>query len=204
METNETTGTRDKKGTIYKSVLYTILALLLIEIIFGTLFTQQFGDLMSNMMYVIGDNFGWWINLLCVLIVILGLALIVFKYGDVVIGGKDAKPDFTTWQWFSISICGGIGCGLLFWAMGEPIYHYISPPVASGITAETRDAAVFAVSQAMFDWSFVQYFIYAIPAVAFALIAFNYKKPLSFEPLIETATGRRRRWLTTLMHILCG
>ena len=82
------------------------------------------------------------------------------RYGDVVIGGKDAKPDFTTWQWFSMSICGGIGCGLLFWAMGEPIYHYMDPPVAAGIEAETREAAIFAVSQAMFDWSFVQYFIY--------------------------------------------
>ncbi len=196
--------TRDKKGTIYKEVLYVILGLLVLEIIFGVFFNDQFGVIMEKMIYVVGDNFGWWINILSVLIVILGLALIVFRYGDVVIGGKDAKPDFTNWQWFSISICGGIGCGLLFWAMGEPIYHYISPPVASGIAAESRDAAVFAVSQAMFDWSFVQYFIYAIPAVAFALIAFNYKKPLSFEPLIETAFNKKVRWLTTLMHILCG
>jgi len=198
MEINE------QKGKIYKQVLFVIIGLLLLEIIFGVFFTGQFGALMQNSMYVIGDNFGWWINLLCVIIVVLGIALIVFKFGDVVIGGKDAKPDFTTWQWFSISICGGIGCGLLFWAMGEPIYHFVAPPIAAGVAARSREAAIFAVSQAMFDWSFVQYFIYALPAVAFALLTFNYQKSLSFDPLVKETFGKRIPWLTTVLHILCG
>lgn len=193
-----------QKGKIYKPVLITLGVLLLIEMIFGVFFTDQFGRLMINMIYLVGDNFGWWINLLAVVCIVIGLALVIFKYGDVVIGGKDAKPDFSTWQWFSISICGGIGCGLLFWAMGEPIYHYISPPVAANITPESRDAAIFAVSQAMFDWSFVQYFIYALPAVAFALLAFNFKKTLSFSSLLDVTFRRKRPWMTTLLHILCA
>ena len=114
---------KEKKGKLYKPVLFTVGALLLVEIIFGVFFTEDFGNLMVNMMYIVGDNFGWWINLLCVVGIFIGIAIVVARYGDVVIGGKDAKPDFTTWQWFSMSICGGIGCGLLFWAMGEPIYR---------------------------------------------------------------------------------
>ena len=194
----------EKKGKIYKPVLFTVGALLLIEIIFGVFFTEEFGNLMVNMMYIVGDNFGWWINLLCVIGIFIGIAIVVARYGDVVIGGKDAKPDFTTWQWFSMSICGGIGCGLLFWAMGEPIYHYMDPPIAAGIEAETRDAAIFAVSQAMFDWSFVQYFIYTLPALAFALLAFNYRKSLSFQSLVDVTFKRKMTWLTTLLHICCA
>lgn len=194
----------NQKGKVYKEVLLVLAALLVAEIIIGSLFTEQFGAVMSNMIYFVGDQFGWWINLLAVVIIVLGLALIIFRYGDVVIGGKDAKPEFSTWQWFSISICGGIGCGLLFWAMGEPIYHYMAPPVAAGIEPQTREAAIFAVSQAMFDWSFVQYFIYAIPATAFALLTFNYKKALSFSPLLELTFRKNKRWMTTLLHILCG
>ena len=194
----------EKKGKIYKPVLFTVGALLLIEIIFGVFFTEEFGSLMVNMMYIVGDNFGWWINLLCVSGIFIGIAIVVARYGDVVIGGKDAKPDFTTWQWFSMSICGGIGCGLLFWAMGEPIYHYMDPPIAAGIEAETRDAAIFAVSQAMFDWSFVQYFIYTLPALAFALLAFNYRKSLSFQSLVDVTFKRKMTWLTTLLHICCA
>lgn len=195
---------KEKKGKIYKPVLFTVGALLLVEIIFGVFFTEDFGNLMVNMMYIVGDNFGWWINLLCVVGIFIGIAIVVARYGDVVIGGKDAKPDFTTWQWFSMSICGGIGCGLLFWAMGEPIYHYMDPPIAAGIEAETREAAIFAVSQAMFDWSFVQYFIYTLPALAFALLAFNYRKSLSFQSLVDVTFKRKMNWLTTLLHICCA
>lgn len=195
---------KTKKGKIYWEVLIVIGALLLIEIVLGIFFTDQFGAVMSNMLYWVGDNFGWWINLLSVVIILLGIALIVFKFGDVRIGGKDAKPDFTYWQWFSMSICGGIGCGLLYWAMGEPMYHLMTPPAAIQAAAGSREAAIFAVSQAMFDWSFVQYFIYSIPACAFALLCFNYQKSLSMGPMVEQTTGKRARWINTGLHILCG
>lgn len=192
------------KGSIHKEVIAVVGLLLLVEIILGAFFTDGFGAVMSKMTYVVGDNFGWWINLCAMFAVIFGLGIILFRYGDIRIGGDDAKPDYTNWQWISISICGGIGCGLLFWAMGEPMYHFMNTPIASGITPETRDAAVFAVGQTMFDWSFVQYFIYAIPAVVFTLLSYNSKKPLSFRSLVEEVTGKDRIWLTTLLHILCG
>ena len=192
------------KGKIYTEVLVVIGLLLAAEIILGVFFTKQFGAVMSTSTYYIGDHFGWWINSLSVLTVILGLVLIVFKWGDVKIGGIDAKPDFTTWQWWSISICGGIGCGLLYWAMGEPMFHFMKPPVAIHAAAGSRDAAIFAVSQAMFHWSFVQYFIYSLPATAFALLCFNYQKSLSMGPMVKETAGKEHRHITTLLHILCG
>lgn len=192
------------KGSIHKEVLGVVGTLLMIEIILGVFLTDTFGDAMSKMTYWVGDKFGWWIDLCAVLAVILGFCFIIFRYGDIRIGGEDAKPEYSTWQWFSVSICGGIGCGLLFWAMGEPIYHYMQPPVAAGIQPQSREAAIFAVGQTMFDWSFVQYFIYAIPAVVFALLAYNCKRPLSFRALVTEMTGKDRIWLTTLLHIFCG
>lgn len=192
------------KGKIYKEVLAVIGLLLTAEIILGVFFTKQFGLAMSTMLYWVGDNFGWWINLLSIVIVILGMVLILFKWGDVKIGGTDAKPDFTTWQWYSISICGGIGCGLLYWAMGEPMYHFMQPPLAIHAVPGSREAAIFAVSQAMFHWSFVQYFIYSLPATAFALLCFNYQKSLSMGPMLMETTGKYSRWGTTVLQILCG
>lgn len=192
------------KGKIYKEVLAVIGLLLTAEIILGVFFTKQFGLAMSTMLYWVGDNFGWWINLLSIVIVILGMILILFKWGDVKIGGTDAKPDFTTWQWYSISICGGIGCGLLYWAMGEPMYHFMQPPLAIHAVPGSREAAIFAVSQAMFHWSFVQYFIYSLPATAFALLCFNYQKSLSMGPMLMETTGKYSRWGTTVLQILCG
>ncbi|MDO4287216.1 MAG: BCCT family transporter [Eubacteriales bacterium] len=192
------------KVKLYKPVLIVIVAALLIEIIVGIFFTEQFGAAMSNMLYWVGDHFGWWINLLAVFCVIAGIVIVIFRWGDVKIGGKDAKPDFSYWQWFSMSICSGIGCGLMFWAMGEPMYHFMTPPAAIQAAAGSREAAIFAVSQAMFDWSFVQYFIYSLPALAFALLCFNYQKSLSMGPMLDLTAGEKTKKLTTFMHIICG
>lgn len=71
---------------------FVITAALLAEIVCGIFFTNQFGAAMSNMLYWVGDNFGWWINLLTVFCVIVGIVIVIFRWGDVKIGGKDAKP----------------------------------------------------------------------------------------------------------------
>ena len=120
------------------------------------------------------------------------------RYGDVVIGGPDAKPEFSMFNWCAMSICSGIGTGLLFWAMGEPIFHYMTTPTAIA-EAGTRRAAVFAVSQAMWDWSFVQYCMYAICGAAFAIICYNRGKSLSFNSIVECATGKKNKSLNTLV-----
>lgn len=194
---------RENKKTysLYKAAFIPAVIILTVEIIFGVFFTEQFGAILNNIIYWVGDYFGWWINILSVLSVIFAICIVVFKYGDVRIGGADAKPEYTTWQWISISICGGIGCGLLFWAMGEPIFHFMTPSIAAGVEAGSREAAIFAVSQAMFDWSFVQYCQYTLCGVAFALLTYNSRKSLSFGSLVEQSFNRRIFWLTTGTHV---
>ena len=87
-------------------------------IIIGAIFPSQVGSVMNDLLYGMVDYFGWYINLLSLVLLILTLVFIIRKYGDIKIGGRDAKPKFTTFQWIAMTICGGIGTGLLFWAMG--------------------------------------------------------------------------------------
>ena len=118
----------------------------------GIIWTEQVGAFMTMLLYGMADFFGAYINLLSLTFVILGVAIVIMRYGDVVIGGPDAKPEFSMFNWCAMSICSGIGTGLLFWAMGEPIFHYMTTPTAIA-EAGSRTAAVFAVAQAMWDWS---------------------------------------------------
>lgn len=97
-------------------------------VISGAIWPKKIGGLMTSMLYGMADHFGWYLNLLSLLLLILAVCIVISRYGDVRIGGRDAKPEFTTFQWISMTICGGIGTGLLFWAMGEPIFHYAVPP----------------------------------------------------------------------------
>ncbi|EOH90931.1 BCCT family transporter [Enterococcus pallens] len=190
------------KYTLYKVAFFPAMAILLVEIIFGIFFQEQFGSLLNNAIYFVGDNFGWFINTLSVVSVFAALAIILFKFGDIKIGGPEAKPDFKFHNWCFMAICGGIGCGVLFWALGEPMFHFMTPPVSAGVEAGSREAAIFAVSQAMFDWTFVQYCLYSLCGVVFALISYNLKMNLSFGSLIECTFKRRIPWLNALVHII--
>lgn len=191
--------TEENKG-LDKWVFWPAIILLTIMILVGIFFHRQMGDMLNSMLYWMADTFGWYVNLISLLCLILSVVFIIYKYGDLKIGGRDAQPDFKIFHWCAMSICGGIGTGLLFWAIGEPIYHFAEPPVAAGVKAFSREAGIFAISQSMWDWSFVQYAMYSLCAVAFAIVTYNCKKSLSFGSLVEQVFGRPIPWLTTVIH----
>lgn len=171
-------------------------------ILAGVFWTDEVGSLLNKLLYGMADSFGWYLNLLTLVGCILSVVVVVFKYGDVKIGGEDAAPKFKTFNWCAMSICGGIGVGLLFWAMGEPMFYFMTPPVAAGVEAGTRGAAIFAISQAMWDYTIPQYCMYALCGVAFALMCNNRKKDLSFGSVIEGAFGYKSPVLETIVHAL--
>ncbi len=188
----------ESKKKINYAVFLPPVIVLLLFVAAGIIWKEQVGAFMTSLLYKMADYFGAYINLLSLVFVFLAAAFILTRYGDVIIGGKDAKPEYSMPTWCAMSICSGIGTGLLFWAMGEPIFHYMNTPTAIAQPG-TRRAAIFAVSQAMWDWSFIQYCMYAICGAAFAIICYNCKKSLSFNSIVECATGKKKPWLNKLV-----
>ncbi|WP_367566246.1 BCCT family transporter [Lacrimispora sp.] len=199
---NQKTG---KKTGVNKLAFWPAIIILTGFILAGALWPEEVGTVMTKLLYGMADYFGAYINLLSLTFIIFAVIFLIGRYGDVMIGGKDAKPEYNMSAWCAMSICSGIGTGLLFWAMGEPIFHYMQPPVAIG-EAGSRTAGIFAVAQAMWNWSVVQYCMYAICGAAFAIICYNQGKCLSFNSIVECATGKKIKWLNTLitaMVIFC-
>lgn len=110
--------------------------------------------------------------------------------GNVRIGGPDAKPLMTKWNWFAITLTTTVAIGILFWATAEPMYHYYAPPASSGIAAQTPNAAKFALSTLFLHWSFTPYAIYTVPALAFALAFYNLKTSYSLGGMLSTVFGK--------------
>ena len=193
---------KDNIGKINKVAVSACLLLrLLLFIGIGIVKTEVVGSFMTRALYIIADYFGAYINILSLIFLILAGIIIISRYGDIVIGGKDAKPDYSMLSWCAMSICSGIGTGLLFWAIGEPIYHYMQTPSAIA-EAQTRKAGIFAVAQAMWDWSFIQYAMYAVCGAAFAVICYNTGKSLSISSIVESATKKKIPWLNTVITAL--
>lgn len=177
-----------KKSVDYVPFLlgfFSVIVILIGAIIIPEKFTEFMIFLQKNLV----TQFGWCFIFTAFFIMVFTLAIICSPIGDIRIGGKDAKPDFTLFRWFAISLCSGIGIGILFWGIGEPIYHFISPPQNLGIEPRSHTAALFAISQSTVHWSIAQYCMYAICGVIFAIMAFNEKKSLSImnglAPIIE-------------------
>lgn len=188
------------QGTLKKGVFFSAAISLVIFIGLVAVFPQQAYEVLTGLLYEMGRDFNWAIELLIFVVFVGGLILACTKYGNLRIGGKDAKPNFSMWSWITMSICGAIGTGIIFWALGEPIYHYVTPPSAAGVESMSTDAATWAVSQTMFHWSFEQFAFYSVPAIVIGLILYNFKKPVSYDPIADIAIGRHTKVLGNVFH----
>ena len=122
------------------------------------------------------------------------------KYGNIRLGGNDAEPDFSTMAWFAMLFSAGMGIGLMFFSVAEPMWHLLYPPHAEAGTAEAvRDA----MGVTFLHWGLHAWAIYAIVALALAFFAFNRNLPLSFRSVFYPILGDRiNGWIGDVIDVL--
>lgn len=140
------------------------------------------------------EKFGWFYLLSATGFLIFAISLIFSKYGYIKLGKDDDQPEYSYLTWFAMLFSAGMGIGLVFWGVAEPMYHYYEPPVGEG---ETAAAARTALRYSFFHWGLHPWGIYAI--VALALAYFQFRKgsrgviSQSLRPLfgdkVDTKTG---------------
>ncbi len=173
-------------------------------VLLAVVFPEKFEAIIVRVQNAILTSFGWSYVFVSFLMILFALAVIVSPIGSIRIGGPEAKPAFGIRKWFAISLCSGIGIGIMFWGIGEPIYHFMQPPGNLNIEPGSHEASLFAISQSILHWSIAQYCIYALCAVAFALAAFNEKRPLSVMSALEPIVSHERAPMATnLVHASC-
>jgi len=122
------------------------------------------------------------------------------KYGDIRLGGKDAKPEFSTAAWFAMLFSAGMGIGLMFFAVAEPMWHLLYPPHAE---AESVQSVRDAMGVTFLHWGFHPWAIYSVVALSLAFFAFNRNLPLSFRSVFYPLLGDRiKGWMGDVIDIL--
>ena len=120
-------------------------------------------------------NFDWVFILASNLFVIICLYLAFSKLGNVRIGGVSSETEFSTFAWYSMLLSAGMGIGLMFWAVGEPLHHFVeSPPIFNSPNADHS-----AMATTFFHWGLHPWGIYALMALALSFFSYNKKLPLS-------------------------
>jgi choline/glycine/proline betaine transport protein len=197
----ESKKSRFKKRTeIHGPVFWPSVALILILII-GTIIA---GDAADEMFSAVQTSITDWASWLFVAGVNIFIAFSLYfafsKFGSIRLGGEDAKPEFSKLAWFAMLFSAGMGIGLMFFAVAEPMWHLLYPPHAeTGSTEAVRDA----MGVTFLHWGLHAWAVYAIVALALAFFAFNRKLPLSFRSVFYPLLGDRiNGWIGDVIDIL--
>ncbi|WP_299013034.1 BCCT family transporter [uncultured Photobacterium sp.] len=124
--------------------------------------------------------------------VIFCLALIFSPYGKIRIGGKDAEADYSRTSWLAMLFAAGMGIGLMFWSVAEPVAYYTGwYETPLNVEANTPEAIKVALGATMYHWGFHPWAIYGVVALSLAFFAYNKGLPLSIRSIFYPMLGDR-------------
>lgn len=171
-----------------KSVYIISLVLTFLVVLWAMLATDNFSNAADALLGFLTDNFGWSYLLSMLVFVLFALFLAFSKYGAIKLGPDDSRPDFKTSSWFAMLFGAGMGIGLVFWGVAEPISHFVAPP---GIEPGTPEAANFAMKASFMHWGFHPWANYSIIGLALAYFQFRKNKPGLISTIFEPLIGER-------------
>lgn len=138
------------------------------------------------------DYFDWFFMVASNLFIVFCLALLVLPLGKIRIGGEDARPEFSTLSWFAMLFAAGMGIGLMFWSVAEPVAYFTDwwgTPLNT--PANTAEGADMAMAATLFHWGFHPWAIYAVVGLSLAFFAFNKGLPLTIRSVFYPLLGER-------------
>lgn len=193
-------------GLDFHNRVFAISALAIIAFVFLTLmFQNQAEPLFTGARGWLTANLDWFFMLAANIFVILAIVLIFTPLGRVRLGGTEATPDFSYLGWFSMLFAAGMGIGLMFYGVSEPMSHFSSAlggtsmeggartdwAPLGGAAGNEAEAMRLGMAATIFHWALHPWAIYAILALGLALFAFNKGLPLTIRSIFYPLLGER-------------
>lgn len=163
-------------------------ALILALVGYAALAPQQAAAQFSAVQQGIIANAGWFYVLVVALILLLVAFLGISRYGDIKLGPDHAEPTFKNSSWFAMLFSAGMGIGLMFFGVAEPVMHFLDPPEGQGGTVA---AASEAMKLTFFHWGLHAWAIYAIVALILAYFSYRHGLPLTLRSALYPLIGDR-------------
>lgn len=136
-------------------------------------------------------NGGWLASIGVLIFVLFLIVILLHPVGNIKLGGPSAKPEYSLWNWFAVSLCAGIGTGIVFWGPVEPLLFTVSPQESTGIVGGTYEALTWAFDKSYLHWSFAPYACYCIFGVALAYAFYNLRSSFSVSSSLASLLGRK-------------
>ncbi len=192
-KTNEHAGAGDgesqpKGSNINPPVFFGSAALILGAVFLGSVFTEEAQIVLPAVLTGISRNFGWFYVLSVAVFLVFAIYLAASRMGSIRLGPDDSRPDYSAVSWFAMLFSAGMGIGLLFFGVAEPITHYATPPTGEGGTpAAAREAMVTT----FFHWGIHAWAIYIVMGLSLAYFSFRRGLPLTVRSALYPLLGDR-------------
>jgi choline/carnitine/betaine transport len=141
-------------------------------VIWGLVKTASLSAASNAALSWVTENTGWFFVSLASFFVIFVLWLALGRFGNIPLGRDGEKPEFRTVSWISMMFSAGMGIGLVFYGVAEPLYHYVSPPPGT-VDGSTPEAIQTAMATSIFHWSIHPWAMFAVVGIAMAYSTFR-------------------------------
>ncbi|AVJ26684.1 BCCT family transporter [Achromobacter spanius] len=176
-------GTTIHRPVFFSAALFTVLL-----VAFAIIAPKAAQDVFGAMQAWIISNASWFYILVVAVILISVAFLAISRYGDIKLGPDHSEPDYRNFTWFAMLFSAGMGIGLMFFGVAEPVMHFLSPPVGEGGTVE---AARESMKITFFHWGLHAWAIYAAVALTLAFFSFRHGLPLTLRSALYPLIGNR-------------
>jgi choline/glycine/proline betaine transport protein len=189
MDIKDSDQTTKKYFDIHAPVFYPAAIIIILFISLTLFIGKPMEAIFTNIQSGIATNMGWLFVLAVNVLLGFAIYLSVSRFGKIRIGGKDAKTEFSTFAWFSMLFSAGLGIGLLFYGVGEPMMHFSNEV----INAEplTPEAANNAMKYTFLHYGFHAWAVYAVLGLALAFFTFNRGLPLTLSSVFYPLLGEK-------------
>ncbi|MFC7925661.1 BCCT family transporter [Microbacterium laevaniformans] len=158
---------------------------------FAVLFPAAAEAAFATIQGAIIRTFSWYYVLIAAFFVAFALVLGFSRFGDIKLGKDEDEPEFSLGAWFSLLFAAGMGIGLVFYGVSEPLSHYVTP--RPGVTGTDAQLAQSALTQTYLHWGVQAWAIYVVIGVALAYAIHRRRRPISIRWALEPLLGHRVR-----------
>ncbi len=175
----------DINAPVFLSAAAVIIVFVAVALLFPDAAGKTFADVRTG----VSDLFDWLFIIGANIFIIFMVYLAFSRYGSIRLGGVDAEKEFSDISWIAMLFSAGMGIGLMFFGVAEPIWHYLDPHL--GAEAGTEASAEVAMAVSLFHWGFHPWAIYALVGLGLAFFSFNRGLPLTFRSIFWPVLGER-------------
>jgi len=163
--------------------------LVLALLVLGTALAPDASEALFQRVQEAVVRYASWYYVLVVAVVLMSILLFsLSRFGDIKLGPDHSEPDYSAISWFAMLFAAGMGIGLMFFGVAEPVMHFLQPPLEEGGTIE---AARHAMTLTFFHWGLHAWSIYAIAALLLAYFSYRHGLPLTVRSAFYPLIGER-------------